>query len=76
MKTPVNESRLNQFAHSLKNAVIRAVEEFRTEFPEESPYGFAIVLGQGGDYLGYAITLRELRSNRDRRTAASSCDGI
>jgi hypothetical protein len=51
-------NRLN-FATQLSEAVIDALRRFRKEHPDETPYGFAIICGQVGQYLGFAIATEE-----------------
>jgi len=48
-----------QFAQCLQQAVVGAFQEFRDTNPFESPYAFAIILGQVGNYLGYASATEE-----------------
>jgi hypothetical protein len=47
------------FAHRLLHAVIGSLAEFRRQIPDESPYAFALILGQCGNYLGYAVATEE-----------------
>ena len=47
------------FARTLRHAIVGALAEFRRRVPDESPYAFAIILGQCGDYLGYAVATEE-----------------
>ena len=47
------------FAGLLRNAVVEALAEFRRAVTDESPYAFAIILGQCGQYLGYAVATEE-----------------
>jgi hypothetical protein len=47
------------FATLLHDAILGAIQEFRQEKPQEAPYGFAIIEGQRGDYLGYAVATEE-----------------
>jgi len=49
----------SHFAQCLRDAVIGAVQRFRQRHPADSLYGFAIVEGQGGNYLGYAVATEE-----------------
>jgi hypothetical protein len=39
--------------------VIGALSDFRQQVPKESPYALAIILGQCGNYLGYAVATEE-----------------
>jgi len=48
-----------QFAQHLGVAVVSAIQGFRAQHPAEVPYGFAIIFGQFGDYLGYAIATEQ-----------------
>jgi hypothetical protein len=48
-----------QFAHKLGVAIVSAIQGFRAEYPAEVPYGLAIILGQCGDYLGYAVATEQ-----------------
>lgn len=50
---------LPEFAKSLHDAVIAAMRQFLAEFPAETPYAFAVIVGQGGNYLGCAIATEE-----------------
>lgn len=36
-----------------------AVREFRRERPDEQPYAFALVGGQGGNYVGFAVATEQ-----------------
>lgn len=47
------------FARTLRHAIVAALAEFLRIVPDESPYAFAIILGQCGDYLGYAVATEE-----------------
>jgi hypothetical protein len=47
------------FGRNLKHAVVGALAEFRRQLPDESPYAFAIILDQCGNYLGYAVATEE-----------------
>lgn len=49
----------SQFTIQLRDAVVAALQEFRERHPTESPYAFAIIQGQCGNYLGYAIATEE-----------------
>jgi hypothetical protein len=50
---------LTDFATTLRTAVTGAIRDFRVHTPAESPYAFAIILGQCGNYLGHAIATEE-----------------
>jgi Domain of unknown function (DUF4303) len=47
------------FARNLKHAVVEALAEFRRQVPGESPYAFGVILGQCGNYVGYAVATEE-----------------
>ncbi len=47
------------FADALRQAILAAIDEFRQQYPSETPYGFALVGDPGGAYLGYAIPTEE-----------------
>jgi hypothetical protein len=47
------------FSLALRHAIAGALAEFRRHAPDESPYAFAIIMGQSGDYLGYAVATEE-----------------
>lgn len=47
------------FAERLRQAIIAAMRTFHEEHKDETPYAFAIVLGQVGGYLGFAIPTEE-----------------
>jgi hypothetical protein len=47
------------FAEVLQRAVVGALGEFRSQTPSETPYALAVMLGQCGDYLGYAVATEE-----------------
>src|SRR5262245_8681863 len=55
------------FARLLRDAALEGWREFIRRNPDESPYAFAIIEGQSGNYLGYAVATEE----RLRRTAAA-----
>jgi hypothetical protein len=48
-----------RFAQSLREAVVRAVRDFCDDNPGETPYAFALIQGQVGNYLGFAIATEE-----------------
>lgn len=47
------------FAQILHRAVLSAFIDFRHQVPDESPYALAVIMGQCGNYLGYAIATEE-----------------
>lgn len=47
------------FEVHLRAAVIGAFRDFCDQYAAESPYAFAIIEGQCGNYLGYAIATEE-----------------
>lgn len=47
------------FSSALRRGIAGALAEFRRQAPDETPYAFAIVMGQCGDYLSYAIATEE-----------------
>jgi hypothetical protein len=49
----------SEFAPVLQRAVVGALSDLRRQLPGESPYALAIILGQCGSYLGYAIATEE-----------------
>jgi hypothetical protein len=61
----------SEFARVLRRAVVGALSEFRRQSAGESPYALAIILGQVGNYLGYAVAteegLRKVASNYDAK---------
>jgi hypothetical protein len=46
-------------AQRLRDSIIAAVRAFRRERPGEHPYAFALVGGQSGNYVGFAIATEE-----------------
>jgi hypothetical protein len=46
------------FARNLQRAVVGAFAEFCRQAPDETRYALAMILGQRGDYLGYALATR------------------
>jgi hypothetical protein len=44
---------------ALRRGIAAALAEFRRHTPDESPYAFAIITGQCGNYLGYAVATEE-----------------
>jgi Domain of unknown function (DUF4303) len=56
---------------TLRRAIVGALAEFRRQAPDETPYALAIITGQCGDYLGYAIATEEgLHRVADKYAAA------
>lgn len=49
----------SDFAVVLREANIVGIRDFRSRHPEESIYAFALILGQRGNYLGFAIATEE-----------------
>jgi len=49
----------SEFARILQRAVVSGLAEFRRQRPDESPYALAIILGQVGNYLGFAVATEE-----------------
>lgn len=47
------------FATALQEAVVNALIDFRRQVQGEHPYALSIILGQCGNYLGYAIATEE-----------------
>jgi hypothetical protein len=47
------------FSLALRRAIAGALAEFRRQAPDETPYAFAIIMGQCSDYLGYAVATEE-----------------
>lgn len=47
------------FARTLQRAVVEALEDFRRRNPEETPYAFALVLGQAGNWLGNSVATEQ-----------------
>lgn len=47
------------FASCLRNAVATSLHEFEADHPSERVYAFAIILGQVGEYLAYAVASEE-----------------
>jgi hypothetical protein len=47
------------FADKLLNAVVTAVNDFYCVHGDETPYAFALIAGQAGNYLGYAVATEE-----------------
>ena len=52
----MNRAALTQY---LRDAIVTAVRAFRRERPGEQPYAFALVGGQAGNYIGFAIATEE-----------------
>jgi hypothetical protein len=52
---------LDQLAFSLilRRAIAGALSEFLRHAPDEAPYALAVITGQCGDYLGYAVATEE-----------------
>lgn len=48
-----------QFEQRLRDGILLAIREFCSQHPGETPYGFALILGQCGSYLGCAIATEE-----------------
>ena len=46
-------------AQRLRDAIVAAVRAFRRGRPDERPYAFALVGGQAGDSIGFAIATEE-----------------
>jgi hypothetical protein len=46
-------------AQRLRDSIVVAVRAFRRERPDERPYAFALVGGQAGNYIGFAIATEE-----------------
>lgn len=46
-------------AQRLRDSVIAAVQSIRYERPAEHPYAFALVGGQAGNYVGFAVATEE-----------------
>jgi hypothetical protein len=61
----------SEFARLLRRAVVGVLREFHQQSPDESPYALAIILGQVGNYLGYAVAteegLRKVASHYDAK---------
>lgn len=59
------------FAHDLEQALLGGWTEFRDSNPGETPYAFALIGGQVGNYLGYAVAteegLRRIAAEYDQR---------
>jgi Domain of unknown function (DUF4303) len=49
----------SEFARVLQRAVVGALSDFQRQDPDESPYALAVILGQCGNYLGYAVATEE-----------------
>jgi hypothetical protein len=49
----------SEFAQILQRAVAGALGDFRQQVPDQSVYAIAVILGQCGNYLGYAIATDE-----------------
>ena len=47
------------FAKALQDAVVRALDEFRSTTQGQTPYAFALMPGQVANYLGYAVGTEE-----------------
>jgi hypothetical protein len=67
----------SDLAQHLRDAVVAAIRAFRRERPSEHPYGFALVGGQAGDYVGFAIATEEGLRETAKRYARLGyrCDG-
>jgi hypothetical protein len=48
-----------EFARVLQRAVVGAFIDFRKQVPDEVPYAFTLILGQAGNYLGYAVATEQ-----------------
>src|SRR5690349_5959474 len=47
------------FGDSLRQAILAALHEFARLHQSETPYAFALVAGQAGNYLGYAVATEQ-----------------
>jgi hypothetical protein len=47
------------FTGVLQRAVVGALNDFKRQVPDETPYALAVILGQCGNYLGYAVATEE-----------------
>lgn len=50
---------LEAFARDLQKAIISSLRNFTKQHPDETPYAYALILGQVGNYLGCAIATEE-----------------
>ena len=48
-----------QFALVIREPIFVGIRDFRSLRPDESIYAFALMLGQRGNYLGFAVATEE-----------------
>ncbi|WP_165068841.1 DUF4303 domain-containing protein [Paludisphaera rhizosphaerae] len=47
------------FAQTLQRAIVEEFRDFRQRYPDETPYAFALILGQVGNWLGYSVATEQ-----------------
>lgn len=62
-KVPEHREVLAAFRDRLHAACLQALNDYRREQPAETIYAFALLAGQGGNYLGYQLMTEDLLKN-------------
>jgi hypothetical protein len=73
MHTPTDRSTL---ARRLRTSIVEALRRFRQDRPDDHPYAFALIGGQGGDYVGFAVATEQdlLRTARSYAADGYRCN--